>query len=596
MRNVSLISLVALGLILAPACGGDSGRDGASGGDGNTIDPGDGDGDDDDDDNGTNDGDDDDDNGTATGDGDGDDDDDDNGGDTKYDVLGIPDAAPCTGPGGGDDPEFSYIWIANSSQNTITKLNTVSMIEEGRYYTRADSSGSPSRTTVNLAGDVAVANRNGGVTKFYANHDHCQESNGQGGLQTSSGANDILAWNMEECRAWDVPMNYVSQRPVSWTAGQWDGKTCGYSDEQLWTAGTSNSSATVDVFLINGDDGTIADQVVVNGLASSSYGIYGAAADGDGNMWGSQLGSTGKIIKVDIDDMSYQIWNNPQPWHWYGMTVDSDGYVWVCSSTGAGRFDPDDETWQSASIGGYTGCMADAGDDGLLWMATGQGVQGVNRDTLVVDKSCPSTNGSYGISIDFQGNVWAVSGNGAKRLLRPDRTVHVLRHDRLWPCQRRSAQRLNGIAAAHESLEASASGLFRVGAQHPRWFPESSAKHATRGTGGRQARCYASKGPMMSDSPLTLAVLREIRDEIKSTRTEFTGELRAVGEDLGRRIDGTNERVGLVENTLLELAQQQRFTVRYTRTMAERGSSVEDEVADLKRRVGVLEAHGDETD
>jgi streptogramin lyase len=98
------------------------------------------------------------------------------------------------------------------------------------------------------------------------------------------------------------------------------------------------------------------------------------------------------------------------------MTVDSDGYVWTCSSTGACRFDPDSETWQSASIGGYTGCMADAGDDGLLWMATGQGVQGVNRETLQVEKSCPNTNGTYGISIDFQGNVWGVNGSGAKRI------------------------------------------------------------------------------------------------------------------------------------------------------------------------------------
>lgn len=338
----------------------------------------------------------------------------------RFDTLGLPDAPACGGPGGGnDDPEFSYIWVANSSQGTISKIDTQTITEEGRYYTRPDSSGSPSRTSVNLQGNVVVANRSGGVTAFYADPENCQDTNGTPGIQTSN-SNAPLPYNQEECRAWHTPMNYSSQRPVAWTAGEFNGQECAYEGEQVWTAGTSNSSATVDVFLLNGDDGTTDDMVVVNGLSSSFFGIYGAAVDGEGNMWGSQLGSNGRILKVDISDMTYQIWNNPASWHWYGMTVDSDGYVWVCSSSGAGRFNPEDESWQTAQVGGYTGCMADSGEDGLLWMSTGSGIQGLDRETLQVEQSCPNTNGSYGISIDFQGFVWAVaSGSNANRV-NPD--------------------------------------------------------------------------------------------------------------------------------------------------------------------------------
>jgi hypothetical protein len=324
---------------------------------------------------------------------------------------------------GGDDPEFSYIWVADSSQNAISKINTETLIEEGRYYTRPDHSGSPSRTSVNLQGDVAVANRSGGVTKFYAKSEDCQEQNGQNGIQTSTGKNDLLTYAIEECHAWHAPMNYASQRPVAWTPGTYNNQTCGYEDEKVWTAGTSDSSVHVDILLLNGEDGSVEEKITVQGLNSGQwgfYGLYGAASDGDGNMFSSQLGSAAKMIRVDIDDMSYEIWNNPAAWHWYGMTVDSDGYMWVCSSTGPARYDYEKKEWKTAMIGGYTGCMADSGDDGLLWMSTGQGVQGVNRETLMVEKSCPNTNGSYGISIDFKGNVWAVaSGSNANRV-NPD--------------------------------------------------------------------------------------------------------------------------------------------------------------------------------
>src|SRR5688572_13170087 len=57
----------------------------------------------------------------TTGDGDGD------GDDIKFDMAAVPDAGdmPCQGMGmGGDDVEFSYIWIANSAEGTLTKLNT----------------------------------------------------------------------------------------------------------------------------------------------------------------------------------------------------------------------------------------------------------------------------------------------------------------------------------------------------------------------------------------------------------------------------------------------------------------------------------------
>jgi hypothetical protein len=91
---------------------------------------------------------------------------------------------------------------------------------EGRYIVRPDSaSGSPSRTSVNLTGDVVTANRSGGVDQgLRARVESCVESNGMPGIQTSTDAN-FLPWGVEECVAWHTPMNYVSQRPVGVDAG-----------------------------------------------------------------------------------------------------------------------------------------------------------------------------------------------------------------------------------------------------------------------------------------------------------------------------------------------------------------------------------------
>ncbi|PRQ05734.1 hypothetical protein ENSA5_00540 [Enhygromyxa salina] len=424
----SVLTLVSTSLFLITACGDDSGPTsseggivslgdtGGSGGDnaeGMDTKNGDGDGDGD----------------TSPGDGDGDTDPGDGDGDdgsegsgsNKWDTLSVPDGGNnCGGGGGGnDDPEWSYLWAANSTQGTISKIDTKTVTEVGRYQVRPDGAGSPSRTSVSLSGHVAVASRNGGVTKIYADESFCEESNGMPGIQTSN-SSAYLPWGEEECVAWHKPMDYQSQRPAAWGPGEFNEGTCQWENEELWTAGTNNNG-TIDIYVLDGDDGATKEMIAVptggDGLAASFYGIYGGAVDGDGNFWGSQLGSSGKLIKVVREDMTYTIYDTPNDASWYGMTVDEDGMVWLCRNYVA-RFDPQTEEWTTAMTGGYTGCMADVGEDGLLWQASSgnQGVIGVNRDTLQVEKSWPA-GGAYGISIDFEGYVWAVAfGSNASKI------------------------------------------------------------------------------------------------------------------------------------------------------------------------------------
>ena len=58
------------------------------------------------------------------------------GGAIKLDVGASPDlgTGECQSMCGVSD--FSYIWIANSQQSTVSKINTRTLVEEGRYLTR----------------------------------------------------------------------------------------------------------------------------------------------------------------------------------------------------------------------------------------------------------------------------------------------------------------------------------------------------------------------------------------------------------------------------------------------------------------------------
>lgn len=347
-------------------------------------------------------------------------DDDPDGGDSppiQLDLGGIPDAPMFCTKGGGDI-EFSYIWVANSSQNTISKINTETLTEEGRYYTRPDTSGNPSRTSVSLTGNVAVANRSGGLTKYYALTDNCVDANGNGSIETSSGPGDIMPWGDDECLAWHTPMTYTSQRPVAWTQGYFDEVACSIVDEKVWTSGASGEA--IEVLLVDGDTGVIEETIPIPGVSAGFFGIYGAAVDSEGNFWGSQLGG-GTLVNIDLQTLDIETW--PTPAGGYGMTVDQDGYVWTCSSQ-AGRFDPATETWQSAFVGGNGGCMADGGD--ILWMANNPMV-GINRNTLTVEYSIALPNYVHGVSVDVHGYVWGVSqGTDAYRVDPDSGTIETV--------------------------------------------------------------------------------------------------------------------------------------------------------------------------
>lgn len=344
----------------------------------------------------------------------------------SFDVGVVPDAGkgPCGG-GMGGDIDFSYIWVANSSQNAVSKINTQTLIEEGRYLVHPGN-GNPSRTSVSLSGDVAIANRNGGITKVYANVEDCQDVNGTPGIQTSSGGADLLAWGQDDCVAWHTPMAYSTQRPVAWSSGTFNPAACAWEGQSVWTVSAqSGASGSVVVSVLDGETGVIADTVPIPEIAIGYFGPYGAAFDTNGDFWFVDSGNDGpsqELVRVDGGSLAYDIWMTP-PINPYGFTVDTLGRPWIAGYAGGiARFDPVTETFdQNNSVTGL-GIQEDA--NGIMWMAHYpwdiERVIAIDRDTMaIVDEiNLPAgTSLAKGVSIDFYGYVWVVDqGTSAFRI------------------------------------------------------------------------------------------------------------------------------------------------------------------------------------
>jgi chromosome segregation ATPase len=104
----------------------------------------------------------------------------------------------------------------------------------------------------------------------------------------------------------------------------------------------------------------------------------------------------------------------------------------------------------------------------------------------------------------------------------------------------------------------------------------------------------------MAESDVTVAILREIRDEIRGSnirldavRVELKSEiaeqgqqLRAEVQETNQRLSGVEARLAAVEETLKDLAAQQLMLTRYVKNVVDRH---EQSIDDLRERVVRIE-------
>lgn len=321
-------------------------------------------------------------------------------------------------PGGsinpGDDFEFSYIWIANSPEGTVSKINTFTGVEEGRYRTGADDP-DPSRTSVNQLGDVAVANRNGGIVKIAAAVDDCVDTSGDGVIQTSTGAGDILAWGEDECVLWSHSLPATGAdgpRPIAWEPLT---EACTSTQPRVWVAYYTGEDSDVGVFQRrDGATGELLDEVMIAGWNTDDRNNrpYGGAVNADGDFY--VTGYYGPGVLIDAETLQHTMFAPPEGSGFYGMALATDEDMWIGGCDGAiWHFEQDTQSFENigAIEGRARGVQVD--NEGRAWFAGNNPCRLIMVDTetkTIVEPDIPleGCGEPVGISIDVEGYVWVV--------------------------------------------------------------------------------------------------------------------------------------------------------------------------------------------
>ena len=297
---------------------------------------------------------------------------------------------------------MEHIWIANSGEHTVSKIDTKTGHELGRYYVCAD----PSRTAVDLFGDVWVGCRaDGGVAKIVAFEGLCDDKNGNGVIETSKDANgnhviepsEMTANGQDECIRFLVHPGGSCQRALgvdkenhAWV-GDWNGQK---------------------LRRLSPEDGSTVQEIAIPANP------YGLVIDSDGVVWVSGRGGS-VLVRADPATGNVQSFSPGGCFEPYGISLDYLGRVWIascCCSNNAFRFDPTNNSWASANtsarprgiVGSQLGPIYVANDDSNK-------VAIVNPDTLAVLDYVNLGSGRFpiGMTIDFEGYIWAVNNNSS---------------------------------------------------------------------------------------------------------------------------------------------------------------------------------------
>lgn len=293
---------------------------------------------------------------------------------------------------------MEFIWIANSGENTVSKLDTSTGKETGRYHLCSD----PSRTSVDLYGDVWVGCRgDGGVAKVHVTELLCKDENGNGVIDTSRdedgngviNGSEILAKGQDECVAFIVNPGGSCQRALgvdkdnyAWV-GEWYSKV---------------------LRRLHPEDGHTVQEI---GIPANPYGMV---IDKNGVIWVSGRGGN-LLVRVDPQSGEVNSYSAPGDFSPYGITLDNKGRVWVANYASlnvAWRYDPQTGNWANAPTHshprGLVGSM-----DGFVYVANDSAseVAVIHADSLTTQGYVTLGGGRFpvGMAIDFDGFVWAVN-------------------------------------------------------------------------------------------------------------------------------------------------------------------------------------------
>jgi DNA-binding beta-propeller fold protein YncE len=312
--------------------------------------------------------------------------------------------------------DLAFMWVANSSQNTVSRLNTETCQETGRYAVCSN----PSRTAVDLLGNVWVGCRSdGGVAKIAIDEALCIDKHPPEGIQTAKDldgdghvtGNEVLPKGDDECILFITYPGGSCQRGLgvdkdnhAWV-GEWNGKKLRRLDPET---------------------GSVVKEI------SISANPYGLVIDQKGTIWVSGRGGN---VLLEVDPEGGQVGaysSNVGCFEPYGIGLDYKGRVWIgncCCENAAVRYDPVTKSWAKAVTSARPRGVAGS-QDGNVYVANDMDskVAIVDSDTMAVLGYLTAGGGRFpiGMTIDFDGNVWAVNQSAASATKFDPETKQVL--------------------------------------------------------------------------------------------------------------------------------------------------------------------------
>ncbi len=309
--------------------------------------------------------------------------------------------------------KLKYIWIANSPDSTVSKLEIKTGHEVARYNVCPD----PSRTSVDLEGNVWIGCRgDAGVTKIMVNKADCKDKNGNGKIETSADLNgdhkitqaEMLPFGKDECIRFLV---YPEGPGVSTIA-----RSAGVDKEDHVWIGFWDSS---NLRRLEPDQGATVQTINIG------CNPYGLVIDQQGILWVSGRGCD-SLVRVDPTTGSVKKLQPNTGYSPYGINVDAFGKIWTANygnGSVAWRYDPVADNWKSVNtLMNPRGIAGSA--DGYVYVANDQdsSIARINATTLVNEGqiSLGANRAPVGIALDDDGFVWAVNqGTGTASKVDP---------------------------------------------------------------------------------------------------------------------------------------------------------------------------------
>ena len=365
--------------------------------------------------------------------------------------------------------EFGYLWVANTGENTVSKIDVDTGMEVARYpsvldgvpgldrvqipypatHPYNDCANCPSRTAIDFNGDAYVANRafgrQGSVTKFANDIGDCVDRNGDGEITTSYDANgdghidvtdpEEFPGYDDECVLWTVPVGSPNGVPRALAID--GGNAPDLSPNGNVWVGLYNEQRAVK---LAGSDGSVLAQVDLGNVHP-----YGAAVDAGGRVWFTSI-TDGTMAAVDALTATViktvDVAAGTGCAGAYGIAVDVKGRIWLggWSCNTAIRYDPQTDQFATIEFAG-----AGRGDttrgiapdlQGTVWVAHTAGwvtrfdaetMRELDAFQILHHEQGGVVDNTIGVGIDRNGACWAVSRNdaypnGTATRIQPDGT------------------------------------------------------------------------------------------------------------------------------------------------------------------------------